>query len=183
MAWDNRDLISINTPKDRRRKIVSHYLMGMSSNPKEFIAKHNVDINRVKVGDSRVDIAIKHFEAWKTGRRLLMVNGPTKCLMEEYEKYGTQLLCDLRKKLVESNPRDYPLSTYGEDPKLMVVLDWGRGGNWSDPKKRVAGENTANRKVPTFIYELRHEDMIMTLVKISKERRLEQEYFGQSAHW
>ena len=61
MAWDNRDLMSINTPKDRRRRIVSHCLMGMSSDPTEFIAKHNVDINRVKVGDSRVDIAIKHF--------------------------------------------------------------------------------------------------------------------------
>ena len=183
MAWDNRDLLSLNAPRDRRRKIVSHCLMGMSKDPTEFISKHNVDISRVKVGDSRISMEMKHFQAWKTSRRLIMVNGPTKCLMDEYEKYGTKILCDLRKELVRTNPRDYPLSVFGEDPKLMVVLDWGKGGNWNDPSKRVAGENTANRKVPTFTYEQKHEKMILILAKISKERKLEHEYFGQSAHW
>ena len=64
----------------------------------------------------------------------------------------------------------------------MVVLDWDKGGNWSNPKKRVAGKSTANRKAPTFIYEERHKEMIMTLARIPKERKLEQEFFGQSAH-
>ena len=183
MAWDNRDLVKIAAPRERHRKIVTHCLLGMSTDPEEFLEKHSVDINRIKVGDTRVEMDMKHFQAWKTGRRLLMVNGPTKCLMGEYEKYGTKVLCDLRDELMKSNPSEFPESTYGEDPKLMVVLDWGRGGNWSDPKKRVSSESTANRKVPTFVYEKRQEEMIMTLARISKERKLEQEYFGQSAHW
>ena len=183
MAWDDRDKLMRAPQRDKRAKIVSHCLMGMSTDPMEFIAKHNVDINRVKIGDSRVSIEMKHFQAWKTARRLMMVNGPTKCLMEEYQKYGTLVLSKLRKELVAKDPRKYPLSIYGEDPKFMVVLDWGRGGNWSDPKNRVAGESTFNRKVPTFLYEHKQEEMIMTLAKISKERKLEQEYFGQSAHW
>ena len=183
MAWDDRDKLMKAPQRDRRAKIVSHCLLGMSTDPTEFIAKHNVDINRVKVGDSRVSVEMKHFQAWKTARRLMMVNGPTKCLMEEYQKYGTLVLSKLRKELVAKDPSRYPPSIYGEDPKLMVVLDWGRGGNWSDPKNRVAGENTFNRKVPTFLYEHKQEEMIMTLAKISKERKLEQEFFGQSAHW
>ena len=183
MAWDDRDKLMKAPQRDKRAKIVSHCLMGMSTDPVEFIAKHNVDINRVKVGDSRVSVEMKHFQAWKTARRLMMVNGPTKCLMEEYQKYGTLVLSKLRKELVAKDPSRYPPSIYGEDPKFMVVLDWGRGGNWSDPKNRVAGETTFNRKVPTFLYEHKQEEMIMTLAKISKERKLEQEYFGQSAHW
>jgi len=64
MAWDNRDLLSLNSPKDRRQKIVSHCLVGMSKDPTEFISKHNVDIPRAKIGDSRVSMEMKHFQAW-----------------------------------------------------------------------------------------------------------------------
>ena len=95
MAWDNRDLVKTAAPRERRRKIVSHCLLGMSSDPAEFIERHSIDINRVtKARDSRVNIELKHLQASKTGRRLLVVNGPMEYLMKEYKKYRTKQLCD-----------------------------------------------------------------------------------------
>ncbi len=63
-------------------------------------------------------------------------------------------------------------------PEYYVILDWGREGNWKDPKKKVQGEDTSHRKVPTFVYEKSDEDQLIILCMAAKEWGVDKKHFG-----
>ena len=182
--FDDKEQLSGWVPDNRSRKINCHALMGFSEDPEKFISDMKTDIARTDCGGANeIQYWYKKFQVWKTGRRLCMLYGPCNTSMDNYSMLQWEVMDKLERHLVKSYPQDFPSEIHanGPFPSWMVSLEWGRGGNWSDPKKRVPGENTSHRKVPTFFYELSYEDRIFAVARACKDRGLEKTHFGQSA--
>ena len=153
--------------------------------PCQFFERIASDLLRSSTDGNEINLRYKTFQAWQTERRVMMLLGPNRTPMENYEKLGWKMLADLEKEMVRKYPILYPASIHSKGlfPRMQCFLDWGKGGVWVDPESKVRGEDTTHRKVPTFIYAKDDEARILKIVKACKERRLEQKIFGQHAHW
>ena len=182
MVHENHNLFNIPTPKDRPRKILSSCMMGFKDEPEKFLARSRTDINRADTGAHSIIFEHKSFQAWHSDRRIMLLNSPTKVPMSSVKDKCHTILSKLEKDLVTKYPEEYrPWQHSGPFPEFDVILDWGREGNWKDPKKRVAGEDTSHRKVPTFVYEKLNEERLIKICTAAKERELEKKAMGQHA--
>ncbi len=83
-----------------------------------------------------------------------MLNSPTKFPMSFITENCQFVLSKLESSLVQKYPNKYPAWKRSLSlPQFDVILDWGREGNWKEPKKNVQGDDTSHWKVPTFIYK------------------------------
>ena len=182
MVHENHNLFNIPTPKDRPRKILSSCMIGFKDEPEKFLARSRTDINRADTGAHSIIFEHKSFQAWHSDRRIMLLNSPTKVPMSSVKDKCHTILSKLEKDLVTKYPEEYrPWQHSGPFPEFDVILDWGREGNWKDPKKRVAGEDTSHRKVPTFVYEKLNEERLIKICTAAKERELEKKAMGQHA--
>ena len=158
---------------------------GRYLDPSEFFERIASDLLRSCTDGNDINLKYKNFQAWQTERRVMMLLGPNRTPMENYEKHGWKMLSDLEKEMVRKYPTLYPpeIHSKGTFPRMQCFLDWGKGGHWVDPDSKVRGEDTTHRKVPTYIYAKDDEERILKIVRACKERRLEQKIFGQHAHW
>ena len=74
--------------------------------------------------------------------------------MESIKEKARALLGNLEEHLVTTRPQEFPAWRHGGPlPDFDVILDWGREGNWKDPLKKVPGDDTSHRKMPTLMYK------------------------------
>ena len=81
MIHNNKNSFNILTPTDKPRKPVSHFMLGFSREPEEFLGVFRTDMNRSNTDRHEIQFEYKRFQAWHTNRRLVLLNPPTKIPM------------------------------------------------------------------------------------------------------
>ena len=174
-SFENNNVLSMPTPDDRSRKIVSTLRFGFHTDPEEFISMSRIDMSKVK----NVMVFYKPLQEFDTERDIYLMYSATKVPMQSIADKLRKFLPACERKFVLKYPNDFRAEEHsGPFPPIDVRIDWARGGTFNQRPQGAKDEDTSHRKVPTIFYPRADRERIVRVVQKIKEKGLTAREFG-----